>query len=125
MMEPIDKELQRLEALIGRLAEQQKYQPPKGAQVAAKRALKWIEEGKAGSGFTATGRARAVQLAKGGPVSRTVAAKMKSYFARHEVDKKAKGFRSGEEGYPSPGRVAWDAWGGDAAASWSSRLNFD
>ena len=124
-MEPIDKELERLEALIEKLAEQQKYQPPKGAQVAAKRALKWIEEGKAGSGFTSTGRARAVQLARGGAVSREVAGKMKSYFARHEVDKKAKGFRSGEEGYPSPGRVAWDAWGGDAAASWTKGLKFE
>jgi hypothetical protein len=50
---------------------------------------------------------------------------MKSYFARHVVDKKATGFNSGEEGYPSPGRVAWDAWGGDAAASWSAKLTFN
>ena len=111
--------------VIKHLVEAEKYTPPKGAQTAAKRALKWIQEGKAGSGFTATGRARAAQLARGGTVSREVAGKMKAYFARHEVDKKAKGFRSGEEGYPSPGRVAWDAWGGDAAASWSSRLTFD
>jgi hypothetical protein len=104
---------------------QEKYTPPAGAQAAAKRALKWIAEGKAGSGFTATGRARAAQLARGGAVSREVAAKMKSYFARHQVDKKATGFRAGEEGYPTPGRVAWDAWGGDAAASWSSKLTFE
>lgn len=104
---------------------QEKYNPPAGAQTAAKRALKWIAEGKAGSGFTATGRARAAQLARGGAVSREVAAKMKSYFARHQVDKKATGFRAGEEGYPTPGRVAWDAWGGDAAASWSSKLTLE
>lgn len=111
--------------VIAELIEAEKYYPPKGAQSAAKRALKWIAEGKAGSGFTDTGRARAAQLARGGAVSREVAAKMKAYFARHEVDKKAKGFRAGEDGYPSPGRVAWDAWGGDAAASWSSKLKFD
>lgn len=105
--------------------EADKYYPPKGAQSAAKRALKWIAEGKAGSGFTDVGRARAAQLARGGAVSREVAAKMKAYFARHVVDKKAKGFRAGEDGYPSPGRVAWDAWGGDAAASWSEGLKFD
>lgn len=104
---------------------EQKYTPPKGAQTAAKRALAWIADGKAGSGFTAVGRARAAQLARGGQVSRDVAAKMKAYFARHQVDKKATGFNSGEEGYPSPGRVAWDAWGGDAAASWSEKLKFD
>lgn len=104
---------------------EEKYTPPKGAQTAAKRALQWIADGKAGSGFTAVGRARAVQLARGGQVSRDVAAKMKAYFARHQVDKQAEGFNSGEEGYPSPGRVAWDAWGGDAAASWSAKLKFD
>ena len=102
-----------------------KYSPPKGVQSAAKRALKWIADGKAGSGFTDVGRARAAQLARGGQVSADVAKKMKSYFARHAVDKKATGFNSGEEGYPSPGRVAWDAWGGDAAASWSEKLTFE
>ncbi|NBR24516.1 MAG: hypothetical protein EBU08_12240 [Micrococcales bacterium] len=102
-----------------------KYTPPKGAQTAAKRALAWIADGKAGSGFTDVGRARAAQLARGGQVSVDVAKKMKAYFARHVVDKKATGFNSGEEGYPSPGRVAWDAWGGDAAASWSAKLVFD
>lgn len=101
-----------------------KYNPPKGAQSAAKRALEWIAQGKAGSGFTDVGRARAAQLARGGAVSEAVAKKMKSYFARHAVDKKATGFNSGEDGYPSPGRVAWDAWGGDAAASWSAKLTF-
>jgi hypothetical protein len=44
---------------------------------------------------------------------------MYSFFSRHEVDKKATGFSSGEEGFPSPGRVAWDLWGGDAGFSWS------
>jgi hypothetical protein len=114
-----------IEEVIQEVVEADKYNPPAGAQSAAKRALAWIADGKAGSGFTATGRARAAQLARGGSVSRDVAAKMKSYFARHAVDKQAKGFNSGEEGYPSPGRVAWDAWGGDAAASWSAKLNFD
>jgi hypothetical protein len=45
---------------------------------------------------------------------------MYSFFSRHEVDKKATGFSSGEEGFPSPGRVAWDLWGGDAGYSWST-----
>ena len=120
-----DKVEEIKQEVITEVVEAEKYYPPKGAQSAAKRALKWIEEGKAGSGFTTTGRARAAQLARGGAVSRDVAAKMKSYFARHEVDKKATGFRAGEDGYPTPGRVAWDAWGGDAAASWSKKLKFD
>jgi hypothetical protein len=101
------------------------YTPPQGVRNAAKRALVWIAEGKAGSGFTDVGRKRASQLAAGGPVSRDTVARMKSYFARHEVDKKATGFNSGEEGFPSAGRVAWDAWGGDAGKSWVNGINLD
>mgnify|MGYP003344885697 FL=1 len=99
------------------------YQPPQGVADAAKRALKWIDEGKAGSGFTAVGRRRASQLASGESVSADVVNRMLSYFARHEVDKQATGFSSGEEGFPSPGRVAWDAWGGDAGQSWVNGLD--
>jgi hypothetical protein len=101
------------------------YKVPAGVQSAARRALKWIEDGKAGDGFTSVGRRRASQLASGGNISRDVVARMKSYFARHNVDKQATGFNSGEEGYPSPGRVAWDAWGGTAGQAWVNRLNLD
>jgi HK97 family phage prohead protease len=84
--------------------------------------LQWIADGFAGAGFTDVGRARAVQLASGEDVSADVVNRMISYFARHEVDKQAKGFSSGEDGFPSPGRVAWDAWGGDAGQSWVNGL---
>jgi hypothetical protein len=102
-----------------------KYKVPSGATVAAKRALKWIAEGKAGDGFTNVGRARAAQLARGGSVSREVVGKMRAYFARHVVDRKADGFFSGSDKYPSPGRVAWDAWGGDAARTWVNGISLD
>jgi HK97 family phage prohead protease len=46
---------------------------------------------------------------------------MVSYFARHEVDKQAEGFRQGEEGYPSNGRIAWALWGGDSGKTWADR----
>lgn len=101
------------------------YKVPAGVQSAAKRALAWIKDGKAGDGFTDVGRRRASQLAAGGAVSRDVVARMKSYFARHNGDKKATGFNSGEEGYPSPGRVAWDAWGGTAGQAWVNRIKLD
>lgn len=121
----MDKKQIEQEVIKNLIEAEKKYTPPAGAKSAAKRALEWIADGKAGSGFTDVGRARAAQLARGGSVSIDVAKKMKSYFARHAVDKKATGFNSGEEGYPSPGRVAWDAWGGDAAASWSAKLTFE
>ena len=99
------------------------YSPPEGVAVAAKRALKWIADGFAGSGFTDVGRARARQLASGADVSADTVNRMISYFARHEVDKQATGFSSGEDGFPSAGRVAWDAWGGDAGQTWVNGLS--
>lgn len=107
------------------LQEEDKYKVPAGAISAAKRALKWISEGKAGKGFTSVGRNRASQLARGGSVSRETVVKMRAYFARHMVDKKAEGFYASQDGYPSPGRVAWDAWGGDAGRSWVNGLSLD
>jgi hypothetical protein len=101
------------------------YKVPQGVQSAARRALKWISEGKAGDGFTSVGRRRAAQLAAGGSVSRDTVARMRSYLARHAVDKNAEGFSAGEKGYPSPGRVAWDAWGGDAGRTWVNGIKLD
>lgn len=99
------------------------YRPPKGVQQAAQRAVRWIEDGKAGRNFTDVGRHRAHQLAEGREVSTADARKMKAYFARHVVDKDASGFKRGTEGYPSPGRVAWDAWGGDPGERWVRGLD--
>ena len=98
------------------------FTPPASVATAAKRALGWIAEGSAGQGFTDTGRARASQLANRNAVSKDVINRMVSFFARHEVDKKAEGFNQGEKGFPSPGRVAWDAWGGDAGKSWAENI---
>lgn len=96
--------------------------PPEGVRAAARRALGWIADGKQGDGFTATGRYRAQTLANGDSVSMDTIRRMASFFARHEVDKKATGFSQGEDGYPSAGRVAWDAWGGDAGWSWAKSV---
>lgn len=98
------------------------FAPPTGVRTAARRAVGWIEDGKAGSGFTATGRRRASQLAAGDSVSLDTIQRMRSFFARHTPDKKATGFSQGEEGFPSAGRVAWDAWGGDVGESWANRM---
>jgi hypothetical protein len=94
------------------------HAPPQGVQDVGKRAVRWIEDGKAGRNFTDVGRHRAHQLANGDSVSDAEVKKMKAYFARHTVDKDAEGFTHGSKGFPSPGRVAWDAWGGDAGERW-------
>jgi hypothetical protein len=98
------------------------YVPPQGAQEAGARALEWLAEGEAGANFTDVGRARAAQLSRGDALSEETIRRMASYFARHEVDSKAEGWNSGEDKFPSPGRVAWDAWGGDAGRTWADMM---
>jgi hypothetical protein len=93
------------------------YKPTEGMAAAARRALKWKEEGRPGG--TLVGLARANQLKDREPLSESTVLRMYSFFSRHEPDKQATGFNSGEEGYPSKGRVAWDLWGGDGGYSWS------
>ena len=94
------------------------YKPTEGMAVAARRALKWKEEGRPGG--TLVGLARANQLKDREPLSEDVVLRMYSFFSRHEPDKSATGFNSGEEGYHSKGRVAWDLWGGDGGYTWST-----
>ena len=107
---------------IPEILKQESYEPPQGVQEAGQRALDWIAEGHAGSGFTDVGRARAAQLARGDNVSEETIRRMASYFARHEVDQQAEGWNLGEDGFPSPGRVAWEAWGGDAGRTWAETI---
>jgi len=95
------------------------YKPTTGMASAARRALRWKSEGKPGG--TLVGLARANQLKDREPLSESVVLRMYSFFSRHEVDKRATGFNSGEEGFPSKGRVAWDLWGGDGGYTWSTR----
>jgi Phage portal protein/Family of unknown function (DUF5872) len=98
------------------------FSPPEGVRAEAKRALEWIKEGHAGDGFTDVGRKRASDLAAGHAISLDTIKRMVSFFARHEVDKQGNGWSQGSDGYPSPGRVAWAAWGGDAGWSWAKNI---
>ena len=93
------------------------YKPTSAMKSAAATALKWHEDGKRGG--TNIGLGRAHQIVNGENLSASTVKRMHSFFARHAVDKNATGFSPGEDGYPSPGRVAWNLWGGDAGASWS------
>lgn len=93
------------------------YKPTSSMKSAAARALKWHEEGHRGG--TNIGLGRAHQIVNGENLSASTVKRMHSFFSRHAVDKNATGFNSGEKGFPSPGRVAWDLWGGDAGASWA------
>jgi HK97 family phage portal protein len=95
-----------------------KYRPTEAMRTAAQRALDWKAEGF--DGGTRVGLARANQIVNGEKLSEDTILRMYSFFSRHEVDKKAEGFNAGEDGFPSPGRVAWDLWGGDAGFRWAT-----
>lgn len=85
----------------------------------AQRGLDWRAE--YGRGGTEVGVARARDISNRADLSDETIGRMVSYFARHEVDKDAQGFRQGEEGYPSAGRIAWALWGGDPGKSWADK----
>jgi HK97 family phage portal protein len=95
-----------------------KFRPTEAMRTASQRALDWKAEGF--DGGTRVGLARANQIVNGEKLSEDTILRMYSFFSRHEVDKKAEGFNAGEEGFPSPGRVAWDLWGGDAGYRWAT-----
>jgi hypothetical protein len=82
----------------------------------ARRGLEWRQE--YGRGGTEIGVARARDIVNGRTLSPSTIRRMRSYFARHEVDKDGEGFSPGEPGYPSAGRIAWALWGGDPGKAW-------
>jgi len=86
----------------------------------AEQGLEWRRE--FGRGGTEIGIARARDISNGRRLPYETVVRMSSYFARHEVDKEAQGFRPGEDGYPSNGRIAWALWSGDSGMAWASRI---
>tara|TARA_R110002074_G_scaffold102238_4_gene220908 strand:+ start:9860 stop:11818 length:1959 start_codon:yes stop_codon:yes gene_type:complete len=95
------------------------FRPTAGMKAEAIRGLAWRKEFNRGG--TPVGVARAGQLRAMENLSPDTVKRMFSFFSRHEVDKRAQGFRPGEKGYPSAGRIAWALWGGDAGFSWSRK----
>lgn len=96
------------------------YTPNAGMKAAARRALKWKEQGKATGAGTPVGWGRASDIVAGRSMSLDTVKRMYSFFSRHEVDKKGKDFYNTSN--PSNGRIMWDAWGGDAGFSWSRAI---
>jgi len=96
------------------------FKPNDGMREEAQRYKDWKSDGRKGG--TEVAARRATQILSGNELSDETVIKMSAWFARHEVDKQAEGFSPGEDGYPSPGRVAWAAWGGDSGKTWSDRI---
>jgi hypothetical protein len=74
-----------------------------------------------GRGGTLVGARRANQLAKREVVSIETIKRMVAYFTRHAVDLEAPAAKPGHPDYPSPGRIAWDLWGGAPGRAWARR----
>lgn len=89
-------------------------------KAAARKAIKFKEDGKAKGAGTAVGWTRARQLVNGETLSLSTVKRMYSFFSRHEVDKKGKDW--GNQSNPSNGYIMWLAWGGDAGFSWSRKI---
>ena len=80
------------------------YKPTEGMVEEARKGLDWRSE--FGRGGTEVGIARARDIVNGKNLSEDTVKRMFSFFSRHEVDKKAEGYRPGEDGYPTNGRIA-------------------
>ena len=89
---------------------------PDGVKNAAKRVLDFVEKNGWGSCGTGVGKQRANQLAKGEPISVDTVKRMYSYLSRHKVD-----LQSSKSYTDGCGKIMFDAWGGEAALSWSER----
>lgn len=96
------------------------FSPTEAMAREAERGLAWREE--FGRGGTEIGVARARDIKNRRNLSLDTVKRMKSYFARHEVDKQGQGWSPGEDGYPSAGRIAWALWGGDPGKSWANNI---
>lgn len=95
----------------------EKFVPPAGVRAATKRGLKHHEMGHSGKGLVAKTVAEARSMSRGEAQSLDKVKRMRAWFARHEVDKQSPKWND-----PSPGKVAWDLWGGDAGKSWSEGI---
>jgi len=95
------------------------YKPTQEMRAEARRGLEWRR--LYGRGGTEIGVARARDIINGA-LSYDTVLRMRSFFARHEVDKQGEGFSPNENGYPSAGRIAWALWGGDPGKVWANKI---
>jgi hypothetical protein len=96
------------------------FKPTAGMVTEAKRGLEWRSE--FGRGGTAVGISRARDIKNGKNLPYATVKRVKAFFDRHQSDKKAEGWRPGEKGYPSNGRIAHALWGGDAGYTWAKDI---
>lgn len=96
------------------------FKPPNGVRREAEYGLQLRKE--YGRGGTAIGVARARDLANGRQLSPQTIKRMKAFFDRHASDSKAEGYRRGEKGWPSAGKIANLLWGGPSGESFANKV---
>jgi HK97 family phage portal protein len=110
-----------LKALAYGEQKQESHAPNDAMAAEANRGLEWRREYNRGGTEIGVARARDISNKKNLPIE--TVARMSSFFARHEESSKgAEGFKPGEDGYPSAGRIAWALWGGDPGKAWAESI---
>ena len=104
-------------ASVAKSVEDVNLKPTEAMANAAKRGLKLRKEH--GRGGTEVGVARARDISNRKDLSPSTVKRMKSFFARHEVDLDAPAAKEGHKDYPSAGLIAWLLWGGDPGKTWA------
>jgi hypothetical protein len=104
----------------GKVVKSDSFKPSAGMVSEAKRGLQWRKDN--GRGGTMVGVARARDIANGRELPYRTVKRVKAFFDRHQSDSKAEGYRPGEKGFPSNGRIAWALWGGDAGYTWAKSI---
>lgn len=104
------------------------YTIPKGAQGNARKVLDWRDQHRDRiRGMTATGWARARQLARGGSISEDDIRTIRAWFARHGAQKATRAVDPAFKAEPwrDAGYVSWLGWGGDTMRSYVEGLRID
>ena len=110
--EPIKKEFKALDDIDRK--------PTKQMMREAKKGLELRKE--FGRGGTEVGVARARDIMNGKNLSIETIKRMYSFFSRQEESiKNGEGFKKGDKGYPSAGKIAWLLWGGEGGFDWAKR----
>ena len=91
--------------------------PTAGMAAAAREGLRLHEAGRSGDGLKPETVRRAGIISRRDALTRDHVIEMSAWFARHASDKTPGWDKAGEE---TPGYVAWQLWGGDAARDWST-----
>lgn len=113
-----DKNINRVLKTIQEAKKEIDFQPTDGMVKAAQRGLDLRKE--FGRGGTEVGVARARDIINRKNLSPQTVKRMYSFFSRHGAQK-TKGWKPGEENYPSAQFIAWLLWGGDPGFSWSKK----